>query len=363
MPEGPFDARADWEGSGASPTDSVHVAGASWRGKPVWFAVLYPWSVPEREIETPEYSAISEIAILIYIGGAWIAGIVLARRNLRLGRGDRRGALRVAAFVFATGVLAWLFGWHHVRQLATEFFALINAVQVSLFFAVYVWLAYVAIEPIVRRRSPELLFSWSRVLAGRFRDPLVGRDLLVGILGSAAVSLMVQVPQALPNWIPLSGMTPQAPSPALLLGPASSIARIFERLSHGPLDALGSMTLFVFGLVVLRRRWLAAGFLGLIVTLLTSRESGENYAVLLPASIVAAAAFVLVAMRSGVLAVAVILVVTPLLVTAPLTLDVSRWYAARGLVVVAAILALTIWAFWTSLGGRRALGSISLQDV
>ena len=124
------------------------------------------------------------------------------------------------------------------------------------------------------------------------------------------------------------------------------------------------MTLFAFGLVVLRRRWLAAGFLGLHRDLgHAPAASGENYAVLLPAAIATAAVFVLVAMRSGLLAVAVILVVTPLLVTTPFTLDLSRWYAGRGLVVVAAILALTIWAFWTSLGGRRALGFVKLEDA
>jgi hypothetical protein len=123
------------------------------------------------------------------------------------------------------------------------------------------------------------------------------------------------------------------------------------------------MTLFVFGLVVLRRRWLAAGFLGLILTLGSAGESGENYAVLLPAAIAAAAVLVLVVMRSGLLAVTVMLVVAPLLVTTPSTLDVSRWYAGRSLVVVAAIVSLTIWAFWTSLGGRRASGFVKLADA
>jgi serine/threonine-protein kinase len=364
VPEAPFDARADWEGSGASQPDlPIHVAAASWHGKPVWFVVLYPWSVPDREIESGQYSAISDFAIVIYIGGAWIAGIVLARRNLRLGRGDRRGALRVAAFVLTTGLLRWLFEWPHIPRPATEFFQFINAVTVNLFFAVYVWLAYIAIEPIVRRRSPELLFSWSRILAGRFRDPLIGRDLLVGILGSAAVALMSQASQVLPNWIPLSGMTPQPPSPALLLGSAASIARVLELVSRGPLDSLGSMTLFVFALVVLRRRWLAAGFLCLILTLGSAAGSGENYAVLLPAAIATAAVFVLVVMRSGLLASTVMLVVAPLLVTTPFTLDVSRWYAGRSLVVLAAIVSLTIWAFWTSLGGRRALGFVKLADA
>jgi serine/threonine-protein kinase len=363
-PEEPFDARADWEGSGAPQTDTpIHVAAASWHGRPVWFAVLHPWSVPERETETWKYSIMTEVAVIFFIGGAWIAGIVLARRNLRLGRGDRRGALRFAAFVFATRVLTWLFSWHHVPQAATEFFQLINAVAFSLFLAFFVWIAYVGIEPIVRRRYPELLFSWSRVLAGRLRDPLVGRDLLAGILGSAALALMEQVPLVLSNWIPLSGMTPQPPSPALMLGLAASLADVFHLLSLGPLNALGFMTLFAFGLVVLRRRWLAAASLGLIVALPGSVAAGENHAVLVPAAIVTAVVLVLVTVRSGFLAVTVILVVTPLLVTAPFTLDVSRWYAGRGLVVVASILSLTIWAFWTSLGGRRALGFVRLEDA
>jgi hypothetical protein len=47
-------------------------------------------------------------------------------------------------------------------------------------------------------------------------------------------------------------------------------------------------------------------------------------------------------------------VATAILATAPLTLDASRWYAGRGLLVVAAILSFTVWAFWTSrVGGSR----------
>jgi protein-S-isoprenylcysteine O-methyltransferase Ste14 len=68
-------------------------------------------------------------------------------------------------------------------------------------------------------------------------------------------------------------------------------------------------------------------------------------------------------MRSGVLAVTVILVVVPFLVSMPFTLNLSRWYAGRGLVLAAAILAAAIWAFWTSLGGRRALGFVRLEDA
>src|SRR5260370_23232313 len=39
---------------------------------------------------------------------------------------------------------------------------------------------YLAVEPHVRRRQPHLLVSWSRLLAGQLRDPVGGRDLLIG---------------------------------------------------------------------------------------------------------------------------------------------------------------------------------------
>ena len=44
-----FDARAAWTGSYAqSPELPLRVEAASWRGKPVFFRVIGPWSRPER---------------------------------------------------------------------------------------------------------------------------------------------------------------------------------------------------------------------------------------------------------------------------------------------------------------------------
>jgi len=364
VPDEPFDVRMEWDGSLASRPDlPVHVSAAAWQGRPVSFKVIWPWSAPEKELATPASGGLGDAIAVLFIGGGWTAGIVLARRSLRLGRGDRRGALRIASFVFATGVLAWLFQTHHVPQLGTEFFQLINVVAISLFLSTFVWLAHIGIEPIVRRRAPELLFSWSRVLAGQYRDPLVGRDLLAGILGSATVAAILQVAEALPNWFPLPGMTPLPPSYHLLLGPAMAAADILHTISFGPLNGLGFMTLYSFGLVVFRRRGLAAGFLGLFVILVSIASSAENYAVFLPATIAATVVFVFVALRFGVLAVTVILVVFPFLVSTPFTLTLSRWYAGRGFVIAAVILASAIWAFLVSLGGRRALGGLKLGDA
>ena len=109
---------------------------------------------------------------------------MLARRNLRLGRGDRRGAFRLAAFVFAAWAVAWFFGAHHVPNF-DEFALFIEFLVWGLAWSCFIWVLYIALEPYVRRRWPATLVSWSRLLAGGFRDPLVGRDVLVGCLSGA----------------------------------------------------------------------------------------------------------------------------------------------------------------------------------
>jgi hypothetical protein len=45
-----------------------------------------------------------------------VAGIFVARRNLRLGRGDRRGATRLAAFALAAMIVQWLVSDDHAAH-------------------------------------------------------------------------------------------------------------------------------------------------------------------------------------------------------------------------------------------------------
>src|SRR5262249_48216950 len=66
----------------------------------------------------------------------------------------------------------------------------------------------VALEPHVRRRWPWLMVGWNRLLAGRWRAPLVGRDLLLGGLLGVATTLLFQVQTLLPNWM---GLAPPMP--------------------------------------------------------------------------------------------------------------------------------------------------------
>ena len=118
---------------------------------------------------------------LLFLGIMAVGAALIARRNLRLGRSDRRGAMRLAVFVFVCSMLTWAFLTSHVAS-DSELALLLLGASLALFLAGVCWLMYVALEPLIRRRWPDSLIAWTRLLSGRFSDPLVGRVLLAGAL-------------------------------------------------------------------------------------------------------------------------------------------------------------------------------------
>jgi hypothetical protein len=78
----------------------------------------------------------------------------------------------------------------------------------SLGYGAFSWLSYMALEPYVRRRWPSLLISWARLSSGKFGDPLVGRDFLVGTFAGAIVAGINYVECALPYWTNIQGFVP-----------------------------------------------------------------------------------------------------------------------------------------------------------
>src|SRR6202140_4029748 len=148
------------------------------------------------------------LVIFIVVFLTVLAGsALLVRRNLRLDRGDRRGASRLAAFVFVAWAVEGFFAAHHVPNFA-EFPLFMGFLVWGSGFSCFTWLLYIALEPYVRRRWPATLVSWSRFLAGGFRDPLVGRDILVGcFLGAFSIPL-VRLGWFVPSWL---GQPPMQP--------------------------------------------------------------------------------------------------------------------------------------------------------
>src|SRR5262249_14828687 len=115
--------------------------------------------------------------------------------------------------------------------------------------------------------------------------------------------------------------------------------------------------------VLLRRQWLAAG---VSVLLLMVANFNMPTIVSLPATVftivIPAILTTLVTLRFGLLALTALIFASSLLAFFPLTLNFSAWYVGIGLMAPLTILALAVFAFYTSLGGQKVFQGSLLED-
>jgi serine/threonine-protein kinase len=355
----PVDTDRKWAWEGLYPDQpgtTVHVEAASYHGRPVFFRVLAPWSRPRLDVvhESPTIKAAQSLVVVV-ICVLNAGALVLALRNRRLGRGDSRGAYRLAVLVLLIFTAGALIRADHVAEALAEFRILTGIAGRGLYVAASVWLYYMAVEPLVRRRWPRVLISWTRLLSGRLTDPLVGRDLLVGAVAGIGVTLLEEFANLAPGWL---GMTPSRPL-VFYLTPLSEMRHLFFAVLNTAfaslLNATGAMCLLLLLRVVLRREWLA-GLLFVAVVAVLLLSQGDNLPVQGFFAALSGFAFLALLTRSGLLAVAVV-PFYELVVTAPVTLDLSRWYAGRSAFVLFVLAAVAVYGFYTSLGGKPLFGS------
>ena len=183
--------------------------------------------------------------------------LLLAWRNLRQGRGDRRGALRLSQTVFVISLLAWVFRANHMVG-PSEWINFSIGFAQSLEVAAWIWLHYIALEPFVRRLWPQTLISWARLLSGRFRDTLVGRDIRLGTMLGVLVAILINLGRWAPAWFGLQpGLEPIHPRRTMdtvsLIGAVLELQVIAVQLS------LFLLTMLLVLRLLLRSLWLAAG--------------------------------------------------------------------------------------------------------
>ena len=89
----------------------------------------------------------------VFTIGALAVGVVLARRNIKAGRSDTRGAMRLAFWFFIIHTAVWAMWASHVADLNLEWAIIQADVGYNLFLAANLWLLYVGLEPYVRRRA------------------------------------------------------------------------------------------------------------------------------------------------------------------------------------------------------------------
>ncbi|MGA7462148.1 MAG: serine/threonine-protein kinase [Candidatus Korobacteraceae bacterium] len=357
------DARAAWTGSLAErPNIPMRIEAAAYRGKPVYFELIGPWTRPERM--QPYQPTTGERAFLVIFIVLLLAVLVgsalLARRNLRLARGDRRGAFRVAAFVFVAWAVAWFFGAHHLPNFPEIDLFIEFLVWGSGFFC-FTWLLYIALEPYVRRRWPTTLVSWSRLLAGGFRDPLVGRDVLAGCLLCATTTLVGRLLWFVPKWVGYPPARPFGSSVWQYLDARTIIANISDLLIGAPIFWLAALFVLVLLRASLRKEWAAAIAWVLLFSVFSTARS-EFVPVDLVGTLIFFALAVFCLIRFGLLTLVTNYVLYGVLQTFPLTTQGSAWYAGISLAGIMLMAAIALYAFYTSVGGRPVFAGATFEE-
>ena len=361
------DRRAAWEEiDPRMPGRTLRLEAAAYLGRPIFFRTIEPWMrarLSEPVTAPLPGSQLQEWASLVWIFVAtalMAGGVIVARRNLRLGRGDRKGALRLAAFMLLSAEIAWLLETHHVASNAFANFT-IN-LGVRLLVAGLVWISYLALEPYLRRNWPQVLVSWVRLLDGRLRDPLVGRDCLFGaVLGVAyylAGRSLIFLP-AVFGIVPLRPDETGTPPIDVELSTLRGLSHVLGVPFNFPvvfvLVPLGLLLLLLLCRVVFRTMWLAVPA-ALLIASISGVISSTNPALDIAANVFSVAVGLLVVFRFGLLPYAISGLVIATLAVGPLTFDTSAWYAGNTLVVLLIVGGLALYGFKTSLGGRPAFG-------
>jgi hypothetical protein len=180
------------------------------------------------------------------------------------------------------------------------------------------------------------------------RDPLVGRDILFGVLLGVIWALVFQI-SSIPKM--RMGASPFLFGTEALMGGREGLG---AWLRQWPGSILTTLVFFfvLFGLkVLLRKEWIAA--IAFIAIFALPRALNSTFPkVEVPLQILVYAIAVLLVLRFGLVSLACAIFTVDLVTNLPFSSDFSAWYMPTSIVALLSVLALAGWGFYHSLGGE-----------
>lgn len=322
--QSPADAESAWT------VDGRRVEGRTRHGVVTAFVVDRPDVPPPIK----RSSIVGGFAVWAFMIACLITAIILAVRNLRLGRADVRGASWIVLLAAVPSFLGWGVLMSPQLDPHPNFWAL--GLAVVCFWSILTAACYLGLEPIIRRRQPEWLTSWVRLLEGRWLDSRVGRDLLIGLAGG----LLLVALGALAK-----GHTARhGDYQAAAVGGWLAFALLL-RMAQGLTLAFVSLLALVVFQIVLRRRWLGwlIWVLGLAFSLAPA-FTAAGFAV----GFVRAAVMVALIRIGGLWSLTAALCAYTLMNEEYLTTHIGAWYGGVTVTVVLAVGALVAWGLLAS---------------
>ena len=346
MPPVSSDRRYAWSGEG------MRVEAASAAGRPVWFLTAEPWSTPLADADSINAN---DGATGVVLAAVFIAAAIFARRNVVRGRADLRGAWRVAFVIVTSIFVGGVAVAHHLFSAPGYEWGVLSAILgQALFLGLVGWLTYLAVEPYLRSMWPEMLVGWTRLVGGRTRDALVGREVLIGFIAGAAGTIANCTAVLL-----LTRVAPVNPLATVVTQtPLGLVNAVLVSVANALTYAFGFVTMLVCFRLVLRRTFLAWTAIVVVVALVGGAGglSGALEGTALGLAMVFALRY------AGLLGGAAAFFLFQLAQWTPFTLDPHAWYGPRMIVTLLLLAALAAFAFRNALAGKPLFGSLAVED-
>jgi hypothetical protein len=358
------DTRAAWEGplpaSSADQPRRIRVEASAYRNQPVSFTIVGPWSRATRmqllsrsTTDAIATAILAAVAIALTIGAAF-----LARHNFRVGRADVAGATKLAIVAFSVEMCAWIFGFQHVSDVGGELTSLNALAADAALASMTLWFMYAALEPYCRRFWPDILLGWSRLITGHFRDPRVGRDVLMGLAAGLSWVLIDFARRLIPQALGHPPIMIRQFSEATFTGSVEAVRLWCVLAVRALLPVFSTVTMFVVLRLIVKRQAVTIVIGAMLIFAWWSTFA--NVPVLwleIAAEALIVALFTFVTIRFGLLSAIVAYFVFTVCQVMPLTLDVTHWSAGPSNQTLAMIAALTLFGFYAARGDRALLGN------
>jgi tRNA A-37 threonylcarbamoyl transferase component Bud32 len=359
------DERAAWEGKLSENSDVIfRIEAAAYKGRLVSFEIVGPWSRSSRSAPnapTTLFDRIVKGISSVMLPGLIAVALVLARRNMKLGRGDRRGALRAGAIVFVANLVSWALGATHYADIGREAARFFAQAGHALFDGAVMWLTYLGVEPYIRRFSPDSLIGWTRLISGRWRDPHVGRDILIGMSAGLAMTVLYGSHNFLPPLVGRPAPMPIWSDPSIFMGTRHVLSHIVGVFNDGVVWSMLAVGGIVALLILLQRAWLTwlAGTIIYVSAVIHGLFSPGTPLLDLVIGSAIIGIYIGVILRWGLLATTVALSTYFILVSAPLTTDLSSWRATAALTYIFTLAGLALLGAWLARHSTDSLSRVS----
>jgi serine/threonine-protein kinase len=237
----------------------------------------------------------------------------------------------------------------------------------SLSLGLVVATVYLAVEPWVRRLWPHAMITWARVLAGRWRDIVVGRDVLIGIACAcvnAAVQRLAQLGAIQLGVAPAHPVLAAETFGFYLGNLQSDRLMIADRLMSfvKSLDVLIFFFVVFIARVILKRQWRATiAYLLFWHLILSSRFVLAGDWLVVIYWTIELTVLLLLTVRFGLLATVAFGTCSILINRGILTLEFGQWYGRSSAITTVIVIGLAITAFRVSLGRRRLWDPAALE--